>query len=321
VASIGESGFRTGAETGARVFPWRIQHKKLRPYVGAAWLPNTYRQGESTKQVRHSFPLTTGLVFNSRKHLFEIGGGYNYGNSGNYYISPSEKAIVRTQPFWASVGYKVMLETTVGAERDWQSGRTKFLTDTLGKTGQLNGFTLGVGPSSAMFLKRSSHNEATMPYLGNHKFASIFPEFGVGYYFHKPDLQLNVAYRAINSRLEAYGASQLATRKALTFEACKFFADYHGFAAFAGPAVSSEWLFVKESNNNGGEKTFRSVGLRPGLTFGWDIRPNRLQSWYLRTNLRWFPNLAVRTPDGSSLAFDQLEFNFIQLVLLPERWF
>jgi hypothetical protein len=63
---------------------------------------------------------------------------------------------------------------------------------------------------------------------------------------------------------------------------------------------------------------FKRFG-KAGITFGWDIRPDDLQGWILRTNLRWHPNLNVNMPDGKQMKFDQLEFNFIQLVLYPER--
>lgn len=58
-----------------------------------------------------------------------------------------------------------------------------------------------------------------------------------------------------------------------------------------------------------------------GLTFGWDIRPNNIQSWILRTNLRWYPNLAIELDQNSKVSFDNLEFNFIQLIIYPNRMF
>lgn|GEM_PF-3041299 len=57
-----------------------------------------------------------------------------------------------------------------------------------------------------------------------------------------------------------------------------------------------------------------------GLSAGWDIRPDRLQRWYLRTSLRYFPGMKLKLPDGSSQRVDQLEVNFIQLVVLPGRF-
>jgi len=97
--------------------------------------------------------------------------------------------------------------------------------------------------------------------------------------------------------------------------------DYHGFATFVGAAISQKWLRIKKTNLSVENEISKFNGIKPGLIFGWDIRPNRIQSWYLRTNLRWFPNLNVKMKSGKNVSFDQLEFNFIQLVIFPERIF
>jgi len=320
-ASFGGSGFKSRFETGTKIFPWRIEQRKLRPYFGAAWLTTRYEQGEGVQQIRNKFPLITGFVYNIKNHLIEIGAGYNYNNSNSYYINTTYKTQIKTQPFWISLGYKIMIETTLSAEKDWKSGKTKAMTDTLAKLRKLNGLTIAIGPSTAIFLKEATHNANVAPFIDNHKIANVFPEIGIGYYLHKPDLQFNLAYRNISSRNEAYGYLQEVNRKALTFEVYKFFADYNGFAVFAGPAISQEWLKVKENNLMGETELSTFNGIKPGVTFGWDIRPNRLQSWYLRTNLRWFPNLDVKMRSGKNVPIDQLEFNFIQLVVFPDRLF
>jgi len=317
--SIGKSGFSTSVETGAKYFPWRIESGKIRPYIGTAILPTVFQQGDGVSLMRFKYPITYGFVFNYKKHLFELGAGYNYKNKEKYYITTTTSTQIKTQPYWISLGYKFMIETTVGAEKDWQNGKTKKLTDTLAILHRLNGLTFAVGPSAAFFLKSSPHNESISPFADNHK-ATVFPEFGLGYYLHKPDLQFNLSYRSMKSEINAYDFSQTAKRKALTFEAFKFIVDYNGFAVFAGPALSYEWLNVTETNQQQ-ITTGKYEGVKPGITFGWDIRPNRLQSWYLRTNLRYFPNMNVKMPDNKNVPFDQLEFNFIQLVVFPGRMF
>lgn len=319
VIGFGEMKFRTGVETGAKYFPWRIEHKKIRPYLGVSILPIIYQQGAGSRIIRFRYPLMTGLVYNNKSQMVELGLGYNFRNQIDYFISVDRVSKIRTQPFWISLGLKFMLETTLNAENDWISGQTKRLTDSLSKTDCLNGLTIGLGPSSAFFLKSSLHNLSQAPYIGNHKSVNLFPEFGVGYYLHNPDLQLNISYRRMKSEIAAYGFFQHAKRNALTAETFKFINDYHGFAFFIGPALSYEWLTVVEFNHQqlAGDEKYH--GLKPGIVFGWDIRPNRLQSWYLRTNLRYFPRMNVQMQDGKNVPFDQLEFNFIQLVVLPGR--
>lgn len=211
-----------------------------------------------------------------------------------------------------------MLETTVSAEKNWQNGSTKIMTDTLARRKKLNGLTLAVGASAAIILKKSPHNEAVAPYIDNHKISNIFPDFGIGYYLHKPDIHFNLAYRSISGSLNAYNFHQKFNRKALTLEGYKFFADYHGFAPFIGPAISYDWLQVSEEMA-GAKSVAKQHGIKAGITAGWDIRPDRLQGRYLRTNIRYFPSLDVPMYSGKVMPLDQLEINFIQLVLFLNR--
>lgn len=78
---------------------------------------------------------------------------------------------------------------------------------------------------------------------------------------------------------------------------------------FLGPHLSYERLSVR------GTVRGDAVLWRPGVTFGWDIRPDRLQSMILRTNLRYTPKLELIVTDGRQVALDQLEINFIQFVI------
>jgi len=320
ILSSNRNGFKTSVETGVKIFPWKIKNKTIRPYLGVSWMPSSFEYGEGVLLGRSKCPITGGLVFNYKQHLFEIGAGYIPHHTFNYYISKTNQCKIITYPYWLSFSYKFMIETTLSAEKDWQSGRTKKLTDTLAVLKKLNGFTLAIGPSSSFYTKASSYNAAVAPFADNHKFADVFPEFGIGYYWHQPDLQFNIAYREVKSELSAFDFSQQLNRKALTFEAYKFLFDYHGFAPFLGASASYEWLQVKESFNKVAY-TVSNKALHPGFTFGWDIRPNRIQAIYLRTNLRYIPNLNVKMAHNKNMAFDQIEFNFIQLVVLPGRLF
>jgi len=318
VAYFGQSNFKTHVETGLKLFPWRIEDKKIRPYFGASWLPSSYQQEKGASQWQSRFPLTGGLVFNYKNQLLDFGFGAIPRNSFNYYISETQSAVIKAQPLWFSIGYKYSIESTLGAEKDWISGRTQKLTDTLASMKRLNGLTLAIGVSSAFFNRKSIHLENIAPYASQHKAANIFAEFGLGYYLHNPDIQFNLAFRTIKSSLTAYDFEQSIKRHALSVEAFKFLFDYHGFVPFLGPSLSYENLSVKETLY-GNSDFGKFSGIRPGITFGWDIRPNRIQSWYLRTNLRYFPNLTVTMPTNLRMRFDQLEFNFIQLVLFPGR--
>ncbi len=321
VAQIGKSGFTTTTETGMKVYPWRVENKKIRPYLGASWMPSVYKQAEGVSFLKHRFPLVAGFTLNRKNHLFDLGFGYLYRNQIPYYITPTQQINLKTQQFWVGVGYKFMLDATLSAEKSWQSGKTEKVTKSRAENKMLDGFTLALGISSTHFTQASAHLQQEAPFADRFKRANIFPELGVGYYFHNPDLQFNLLYRATKSNIEAFGFKSDARRSAIGLEAYKFLFDYHGFVPFVGLNINYEMLNVAEVSLAGIPSSHQFNGFKPGITFGWDIRPNRIQSWYLRTNLRYTPNLDVKMSSGKDISLDNLEFNFIQLVVFPGRMF
>lgn len=315
-----KSNYRTGVETGARYFPWRIQRGRLAPFFGAAWMTNSYQANEGATQVRHDFPLSIGAVYAFGSHLIDISGNVSTNNTLDYYVNKNDRFHLMLPRFWVGIGYKYTLETTLSAEKSWQSGKSQEIAEQLSKQKKLNGLTIAIGPSTAMFLSDSEYNRISHPYLGQHKVSKVFIEYGLGYYWHPVDLQLNLAYRNIKSNQIAAGIRQAIKRQAITAEIVKFLGDYHGFAPFLGLGISSETLKHELNDDQQNLANQRSHSLEPGLVFGWDIRPNDLQLWYLRTNLRWFPLLEQQQNNGQYISFNQLEFNFIQLVLFPGRF-
>lgn len=314
-----------GVETVFKYYPLRIEHHKIRPYIGTSIAPFSYKHRNNNlnhpngPELSHtSFPLLAGFTFNSKNHLIELGFAWNYQNKQDYYISRTQIAQIHTPPVYATLSYRYMLETTLSAEKNWESGKTKEVTEILAERGSLNGFYIGVGISSAFWLKESSYNTTNRPYISKYD-NSIMPDFTLGYYFHKADLNIALAFRDYRSSADAYGADQQLRRKSFLLEATKYLFDYHGFVPFLGPAISYEELSLQE--NFEGQPVFdrQDSKLGYGLTFGWDIRPNRIQSWILRTNLRWYPNLFLEVEPNSKVSFDTIEFNFIQLIVYPNR--
>lgn len=314
-----------GVETVLKYYPWRIEHNKIRPYIGTSLAPFYFEQRNknfdypSGPELNHtSFPLLGGITFNAKQILIDAGVAWNYANRQDYYISRSQLTVVTTPPLYATLSFRYMIETTLSAEKDWESGRTQEVTQILADRKRLNGFYLGAGISSAFWLKSSSYNTQTRPYIERYS-TSILPDFTAGYYLHKPDVNIALGYRGYGAATNTYGAIQRLNRKSLLLEATKCLFDYHGFVPFFGPTLSFENLAFSESFE--GIATVDKQGNRVGygLTFGWDIRPNRIQSWILRTNLRWYPNLFLEVEPGARVAFDNLEFNFIQLIIYPNR--
>lgn len=314
-----------GVETVFKYYPWRIENNKVRPYIGTSLAPFYFEQRNNNfefsngPELNHtSFPLLFGFTSNFKQHLLEIGLAWNYDNKQDYYISRNQQETISTAPLYASLSYRYMLETTIGAEPGWESGRTQEVTKILADKGRLNALYLGVGLSSAFWLKKSSYNKELRPYIEKFS-ASIMADFTLGYYLHNADLNVGVSYRGYSTSSHTYGAIQQLKRKSVLMEITKYLFDYKGFVPFIGPAISYEDLSFKESFEANITANFDDKKIAYGLTFGWDIRPNRLQSWILRTNLRWYPNLYLDANQNTSISFDNLEFNFIQLIIYPNR--
>lgn len=320
-----EIEYSSGVETVFKYYPWRIENNKLRPYIGIGFTPFDYEQqnkniefGDGPELKHTSIPLYTGLTFNNKNHLFEFGVMWNYDNKKMYPISRMDVIEITTPPIYATVSYRYMLETTLSAEKSWESGQTAKITEKLAESNRLNGFHIGIGMSSAFWIKESSYNTSERPYIEKYS-TSLMPDFTLGYYLHNPDLGFALAYRGYSSSTKTYGASQQLSRKSLVFEVTKFLFDYQGFVPFVGPAISYENLDFKETFENQltYDQSINKFGY--GLSFGWDIRPDRIQSFLLRTNLRWFPNLNLEIEDEKVISFDNIEFNFIQLIVYPGR--
>ena len=314
-----------GVETVFKYYPVRIENNKIRPYIGTSLAPfyfeqsnNNYEYPNGPELNRISFPLLGGFTFNRKNQLIELGFAWNYANRQEYAISKTRNETIHTPPIYATLSYRFMLETTLSAEKDWESGRTEKVTEILASKGRLNGFYFGAGISSATWLNESSYNTGARPYINKYS-TSIMPDFTLGYYFHKPDLNVAVGYRGYSTSTNSYGTIQQLNRKSVVLEATKYLFDYHGFVPFAGPAISYENLSFNESVENKTTAVTNENKVGYGITFGWDIRPNRIQSWILRTNLRWYPNLFLEIDPDSSISFNNLEFNFIQLIIYPNR--
>ncbi len=319
IAHTGNSGLRTGAAVDARMFPWRIENGHVRPYLGFSFVQVSYRMAGGPDLVEYRLPLGVGAVYAWKNTLFQIGGAYDLGESRDYPTSQGKLLPVQTPRQWLAFGIARMIDLTLSSEPGWRSGRTKALTDTLSSLGKLNAITLSFGVSTAFTLGRAGMASRSSPRLTGHKVSQVYPEFGAGYYLDKADLHFGLTYRRIVDRVQGYGDSHTLDRQAFTLETVKFIADYHGFVPFVGPAISYDRIKVKDVRDGAYLDGASWKGVRPGVTAGWDIRPDRLQVFLLRTALRWFPGSWISQAHGRYRLQDQLEVDFIQLVIMPGR--
>lgn len=314
--------YSNSVETGLKYYPWRIEQHQLRPYIGCSLNTVSFQQtiraeSQGAYLLKARTPLHFGCTFNYKNSLLELGGTFYPRNRLQYYVSQTQQAEIKTPPLSFRLAYKFYFDTTTSASKGWKNGYYQQKADEIGATKQLDGLSLAIGLSSIFFVKKSSYNSNDRPFLEQHRSGNVFFDLGLGYYFYKNDIHLNLAYRASSSKLQAYGVSQQIRRKSMAIEAFKFLGDYHGFVPFIGPVLSYENLQANEVENGTTQFDLEKNKLRPGIVFGWDIRPHRLLAWRLRTNLRYFPNLSLEIENGKKLSFDNLEFNFIQFVYYP----
>ncbi|MEM1325758.1 MAG: hypothetical protein AAGI23_07390 [Bacteroidota bacterium] len=320
--------FGSSVETVFKYYPWRIEDGKICPYIGTGLASYYFSQnslfndelanGADLNMAR--YPIYAGVTFNKGNHLFEANFTYNYANGEDYFINPTQEVGIEFPPLFASLTYKYMIETTIGAEKEWESGRTQKITDTVGEQGRLNDFFVGIAPSSSTMVRRSEYNKKERPFFGTPG-SGINWDVTAGYHFHNLDMNIAVNWRRLKGVNRAFQIEQFDTRNSFGLEVTKNLGDYHGFVPFIGPCLTYEQLNFREFVN--GDLLIDQSENKPalGVTFGWDILPNRLQSFVLRTNLRYFPNLKLDLQDGETFYYDNIEFNFIQLVVYPERIF
>lgn len=310
----------SGVETAFKYYPWRMRSGKIRPFTGVSLMTWYYEQRQGSDLAGNGpelhvvgLPLSIGLNYMHKNQMVELGFLWNHQNKQQYALSPNQFAPVSLSPWSVGISWRWLLETTLSAEKGWESGRTAAVTDKLAENGQLDGWFVGAGFSSVFWLDNSTRNEQLYPFI-NRPGTSLMPDFSLGYYWHRTDAQLNLSYRAYATATQAYGVQQALRRRSLGLEFTKMLFDYHGFVPFVGPILSREQLMLEENIGNYNAEEFLWAA---GLTFGWDIRPDRLQRFVLRTNLRWYPALELKSANAS---FKALEFNFIQLVVYPQRF-
>jgi hypothetical protein len=324
VRGAGESvevDFSPGVETGFRLYPWRIESGAVRPFVGAAYAQSDFEQttsvGSGVDQQKSRIPLQAGLTWQRGSTLVEVGVGRFLGNEFDYFVDRSRVTTVRLPSTYMWVGVNRQFDSTIGLSRDWEEGTTAELTRRAAEAGALSGFSLAIGPSAAFLTGSAPRNASLYPALGAHRTVPVFPDIGVGYYHHPRDVHLNLAFRANESERSAFGQTQRLGRTSLAFEAFRFLFDYKGFAPFVGPVVSREWLSLDERVDGVSVAQVRDERWRAGVVFGWDIRPDDLRGFLLRTNLRYTP--VGRIGEAGGVGVNQLEFNFIQFVWYPGR--
>ena len=310
-----------GTFTGLRAYPWAVGDNKVRPYLGYKFSPWRYRQGDtqgtSYKTTRIKGMVDAGLGLATEHGYFTLDVSKLLRPDFETYLTRTDANPDRWPGWTVSVGLNLSLETTSVAANPVNKALNKELPQSNGK-----GFFLAVGPSSAFPVASSSYITEERPYLDDQSFPIIFPDVALGWHFTNADAVMAVSQRAMTQKRSAYDFEQVISRNSTILEAYKFLGDYHGFVPYLGVGVSRERIDLEEWDA-GDEITDVSYDPTPWhVVFGWDIRPSEKGDfWVLRTNLRIPPMLQLdHGRDNHKLSLQHMEFNFIQLVVYPQRW-
>lgn len=317
------SSYDPGIETGALFYPWALTEHNVRPYASFSWAALHYRQtvrddrqGPSFSRSRIS--LQAGLTLRNKLGLWEVGASYLLNPSFSYPLSRTQFESV-TLPRWnIKVAYKYLFDTTQSGP---ENGRMPERIEQFRRQGKLSTFSVSLGISNAFALSSSPYNSQNRPFLENPVPAKVFPDLSAGYYMFEADAAVDLSFRSVVQSQEAFDVSQTLRRRSVALELFKFLGDYHGFVPFAGPFVSREYLSVEETDLDQPVLDRSRNLFTAGIVFGWDIRPFRTPAVILRTKLRYAPWLSFSLPGQPDFWFNQLEVNFIQLVLYPRRLF
>lgn len=312
---------------GTKIYPIRIQKKRLAPFVGASVSTFTYRQFQypaNTKaalHVNYFIPLNAGLTWYKKGGwLLEAGVSVNTrAKNFDYYLSKTTYGKLKTHPYGIWLGIRKVLETTISSEKTYANGLTEKRYQRLKEQHKLNSFFFGAGPSSAFFTGNCNWLKNERPYINRKIAANIFPEIVTGYHYAPLQLHTLAVFRYNSAKAEAYNTEVKMQRLAAGLEAHVQLFDYHGFVPYIGLNCGYEQLKFTERENTKIVQTKQREKISYGFVFGWDILPDKLQPFTLRTNMRYFPNLNISMEKGYQMSLDQLEFNFIQFIYYPER--
>ena len=314
--------------TGARYYPWAVQDRKLRPYVGISWSALDFEQVIKSKdrqpKLQKNFTWVTdiGILYQYKDFAARLGVHYFPDNRWNYPISKTQFERMETPNFGVQLGILYTMDLTKNngdpsINERWNSYPE---VSSLGLNATSFGeFFIAAGPSISFSLSESDYNNGNFPYLNKKHASETYFDLAIGYQFNKLSGFAALSFRNPVFEQEAYGTKQTIKKTSITLEAAKFLTDYSGFAPFVGLNIAYDNIKYTE-NIDFSSKDLSFDKIETGITFGWDIVPGKSEEFLvLRTNLRWYPFSTFQV-EGKKFNFNQLEYNLIQAVFYPERF-
>ena len=317
--------FQSGGDFGMRYYPFPVTYGKLRPYMGI--LLNFFAlqmNDEQSNERIDSYILPSiagGVSLALKGWQINAQSMWLLDSRHDFFVDPNTSRTLEFPGTFIEVGIVRYFDFTLSEEKGWKSGETARRAKELAERKKLNTFSLAIAPSMAFFLRAPSTTLDDRISLPRHK-SNFLLDFGLGYLFYNPRLHIGFRYKDYTSNSVSYGLENLLRRTSIALEGFKFIWDYNGFVPFIGPSISYErWLTADFEGNTQVDETVRNKMISPGIIIGWDISTSPLETWTLRTNLRYFPFQKITDVEGNRVHVDQFEFNFIELVIYPQRFF
>ena len=316
-----KNSIHMGTFTGLRVYPWAVgEGQGVRPYLGYKFSPWRYRQGDtpelSYKTTRIKGMVDAGLGWATSWGYFTLEGTKLLNPDFEVNLTTTGGPTPDRWPGWTvGMGLNISLENTSVASNPVNKRLNQELREH-----NRRGLFVAAGPSSAFPVVNSEGVADAYPYLDDRSFPTIFPDVALGYHFTKADALVAVSQRRMVQRRSAYNRDLNIDRQRTVLETYKFVGDYHGFVPYVGFGVGVERMDLEEREGDVVVSEGTYMDMPWYLVFGWDIRPSERGDWWvLRTNLRIPPMLEL-DHDDHTWSLQHLEFNFIQLVVYPQRW-
>jgi len=305
-----------GVETGARIYPFKIQSNSLRPFAGISFRRIRFAQEADASGFengvpsfgRFIHPIQLGITYSSEKWHISASSYINYQNEFDYYISPNQVTDVTLDPVSFNISFLRYLDSDKGLRDPKVVKQVNKDYGTLNAKNLLNAWFIGIGPSAALQISKSPFLKNNYPYFFDDFSAALLPDVSFGRYFSNTDLNVGLSYRTYGEKYEGFDNEITTRRHSIGVESIKFLFNYLGFVPFVGTAFTYENMRASVNGVN-----FTESKPAIGFVFGWDIRVTKTSTGVLRTNLRYFPDLHMDI-EGDKMMFDHLEFNFIQWV-------
>ena len=313
-----ENNYRLGTFTGLRLYPYPTEVGRVRPYVGYAFSPYRYKQvnpnGEEFKHTAVKSMYNAGLAYQLPSAYITLEYGRTANPNFETYLSRTETGSDAFPLSLLQLGINFAIETTSPSASPVNKKANEVFA-----ASNANGLFLAAGPSSAFPIQSSSYVSDSRPYLDDMSMPIVFPDFSAGYHFTKSDFIIAAASRRTIQKRGAFNYTSQLERKSVNIEGYKFLFDYHGFVPYFGAGIGRENLELARTEFGNDLVPVTEQIWSPNIVFGWDIRPSVKGDWWiLRTNLRYYPTLQLSLAEGA-LSQQHLEFNFIQLVVYPQR--